>query len=40
MPMAKIKTATKEELAAVKGISERDAEAIFSHFEEERKNKK
>ena len=40
MPMAEIKTAPKEKLSAIAGISERDAEAIVSHFEEERKRKK
>lgn len=32
MPLAKIKTATVKELEAVKGISQRDAEAIFAYF--------
>ncbi len=40
MPLAKIKTASVEELSAVVGISERDAEAIVAHFENERKAKK
>jgi len=40
MPMAKIKLASVEELSAVKGISVRDAEAVYSYFEEERKKKK
>ncbi len=40
MPLAKIKTATVAELSAVKGISKRDAEAIYTYFEEERKKKK
>lgn len=40
MPLAKIKTATVEELSAVKGISKRDAEAVYTYFEEERKKKK
>ena len=32
MPYAKIKTASEKELAAVKGISERDAKAIHEYF--------
>lgn len=40
MPLAKIKTATVEELSAVKGISKRDAEAVYTYFDEERKKKK
>ena len=39
MPLAKIKTATAEELCAVKGISERDASEIVAYFENERKIK-
>ena len=40
MPLAKIRTATAEELSAVKGISKRDAEAVYTYFDEERKKKK
>ena len=40
MPLAKIKTATREELFSIGGISERDAEAIVAYFENERKTKK
>ncbi len=40
MPLAKIRTATVEELSAVKGISKRDAEAVYTYFDEERKKKK
>ena len=32
MPLAKIKTAEMKELSSVKGISERDAEAIYNYF--------
>ena len=32
MPYAKIKIATKKELCAIKGISERDAERIYEYF--------
>ena len=32
MPFAKIKTASKKELSGIKGISKKDAEAIYNHF--------
>ncbi len=32
MPLSKIKTASKEELAALRGISDRDAEKIYSYY--------
>ena len=32
MPLAKIKTASFEELSLVKGISERDAKAIYDYY--------
>ena len=36
MPYAKIRTAAKKELASIKGISERDAEAIYNHFKDKK----
>ena len=35
MPLAKIKSASKKELAAIKGISERDAEKIYQYYHKE-----
>jgi excinuclease ABC subunit C len=32
MPLGKIRTSTKDELSAVKGISERDAENIYAYY--------
>ncbi len=37
MPFAKIKTASVKELAAIKGIGERDANAVYSYFHGEEK---
>ena len=36
MPLGKIKTATKKELEAVKGIGKRDAESIYSYYHKEK----
>ncbi len=40
MPLGKIRTASVEELSAVKGIGKADAQRICSYFEEKRGNKK
>ncbi len=37
MPFAKIRTASVKELAAIKGIGERDANAVYSYFHGEKK---
>ncbi len=38
MPFAKIKTASRRELALVKGISKRDADSIYDYFHKEKEN--
>ena len=40
MPLAKIRSATVEELMAVKGIGQSDAERIYKYFKEKRGKKK
>ena len=40
MPLGKIRTATVEELSAIKGISLSDAEKIVEYYKEKRGKKK
>lgn len=40
MPLGKIRTATVEELSAIKGISISDAEKIVEYYKEKRGKKK
>ena len=40
MPLGKIRTATVDELMAIKGIGRNDAERVVKYFEEKRGKKK